>query len=148
VLQNNPGRKFRVFEQGMFMPIVDYTPKLFGDVSEMVSQFPGPINLAHRPFVDYYYATRESSKLYLYYSDSGKVIGTLGRELTRFEYNSRELTIPIGTPCSREWEASFPGIPRNPTPTAPGLCSPRARILSPSSVTTTGLSCRGFAAIS
>jgi hypothetical protein len=81
----------------MFMPIVDYTPKLFGDVSEMVSQFPGPINLAHRPFVDYYYATRESSKLYLYYSDSGKVIGTLGRELTRFEYNSRELTIRIGS---------------------------------------------------
>ncbi len=45
------------------MPIVDYTPKLFGDVSEMVSQFPGIRNLAHRPFVDYYYATREWSNL-------------------------------------------------------------------------------------
>jgi hypothetical protein len=81
----------------MFMPIVDYTPKLFGDVSEMVSQFPGIRNLAHRPFVDYYYATREWSKLYLYYSDSGKVIGTLGRELARFEYDSRELTLKIGS---------------------------------------------------
>jgi hypothetical protein len=40
------------------MPIVDYTPKLFGDVSEMVSQFPGIRNLAHRSFVDYYYGTR------------------------------------------------------------------------------------------
>jgi hypothetical protein len=81
----------------MFMPIVDYTPKLFGDVSEMVSQVPGPMNLAHRPFVDYYYATRESSKLYLYYSDSRKVIGTLGRELAQFEYNSREFTLRIAS---------------------------------------------------
>ena len=81
----------------MFMPIVDYTPELFGDVSEMVSQFPGNRNLAHRPFVDYYYATREWSKLHLYYSDSRKLIGTLGRELARFEYNSRELTLKIGS---------------------------------------------------
>ena len=79
------------------MPIVEYTPSLFGDLSEMVSQVPGPMNLAHRPFVDYYYATREWSKLYLYYSDSNKVIGTLGRELVRFEYDSRELTIRIGS---------------------------------------------------
>jgi hypothetical protein len=79
------------------MPIVEYTPKLFGDVSEMVSQVPGPMNLAHRPFVDYYYATREWSKLYLYYSDSGKVLGTLGRELAPFEYNSRDLTIRIAS---------------------------------------------------
>jgi hypothetical protein len=81
----------------MFMPIVEYTPELFGDVSEMVSQFPGIRNLAHRPFVDYYYATREWSKLYLYYSNSRKVVGTLGRELARFEYNSREFTIRIAS---------------------------------------------------
>jgi hypothetical protein len=79
------------------MPIVDYTPKLFGDVSEMVLQFPGNRNLYHRPFVDYYYATREWSKLHLYYSDSGKLIGTLGRDLARFEYNSPELTLKIGS---------------------------------------------------
>ncbi len=40
------------------MPIVDYTPKRFWDVSAMVAQIPGPLNLTHRPFVDYYYATR------------------------------------------------------------------------------------------
>jgi hypothetical protein len=79
------------------MSIVEYTLDLFGDVSEMISQFPDVRNLAHRPFVDYYYATREWSKLYLYYSNSGKVIGTLGRELARFEYNSREFTIRIGS---------------------------------------------------
>lgn len=79
------------------MPIVEYAPKLFGDVSEMVAQVPGPLNLAHRAFVDYYYATRESSKLYLYYSDSGKVIGTLGRELIRFECNSRGFLLRVGS---------------------------------------------------
>jgi hypothetical protein len=79
------------------MPIVEYTPKHFGDVSEMVLQIPGPMNLAHRPFVDYYYATGKWSKLYLYYSDYGKVIGTLGRELARFEYDSRELTLRIAS---------------------------------------------------
>jgi hypothetical protein len=81
----------------MFMSIVEYTPKLFGDVSEMVSRVPGPMNLAHRPFVDYYYATGKWSKLYLYYSDSGKVIACLGRELARFEYDSRELMIRIAS---------------------------------------------------
>jgi len=88
------------------MPIVEYDPKLFADVSEMVSQIPGPMNLAHRPFVDYYYATRESCKLYLYYSDSGKVIGALGRELVRFEYNSREVTLRIGS----NWYSLQPGV--------------------------------------
>ena len=79
------------------MPIVDYTPKLFWDVSAMVAQVPGPLNLAHRPFVDYYYATSEWSKLYLCYSDAGKVIGTLGRELAPFEYDSHGLTLRIAS---------------------------------------------------
>lgn len=79
------------------MPIVEYTPDLFGDLREMVLQVPGPMNLAHRPFVDYYYATREWCKLYLYISDSGKVIGTVGRELTRFVHNSREIVLRVAT---------------------------------------------------
>lgn len=79
------------------MPIVEYTRERFADLSEMVSQVHGAVNLAHRPFVDYYYATREACKLYLYYSDSGKVIGTLGRELARFEYESREVKLRIAS---------------------------------------------------
>jgi hypothetical protein len=77
------------------MPIVEYTPTRFDDLKEMVRQIPGQINLAHRPFVDYYYASREWCKLYLYISDSGKIIGTLGRELLHFTHNSHELTIRI-----------------------------------------------------
>jgi hypothetical protein len=79
------------------MPIVEYTPDRFDDVKKMASEFHRQMNLAHRPFVDYYYATRASCKLYLYFSDSGKLLGTLGRELLRFVHNSRELTIRVGT---------------------------------------------------
>lgn len=63
----------------------------------MVSRLARTVNLAHRPFVDYYYATRSWCKLYLYLSDSGSVLGTLGRDLTRFEYKSREITIRLAS---------------------------------------------------
>jgi hypothetical protein len=79
------------------MPIVEYTPKMFGDLSEMVTLLPWAVNLAHRPFVDYYYATSDCCKLYVYYSDSGKVLGTLGRELAPFECDGRELRLRIAS---------------------------------------------------
>jgi hypothetical protein len=79
------------------MPIVEYTPNRFGDLSEMVAQVSVPMNLAHRPFVDYYYTTNDACRLYLYYSDAGKVIGTMGRELARFLHNGREMTIRIAS---------------------------------------------------
>ena len=79
------------------MPIVEYNPDLFSDLQEMVSRLPGPMNLVHRPFVDYYYASRSWSKLYLSLSESGRVLGTLGRELVRFEYEGREITMRNGS---------------------------------------------------
>jgi hypothetical protein len=79
------------------MPIVEYTPGLFGDVKKFVARLPKPINLIHRPFVDYYYTDNQWCKLFLYYSDSGDILGTLGRELMRFEYKSREILIRFGT---------------------------------------------------
>jgi hypothetical protein len=84
-------------EKAVSVPIVEYTPDRFGDLREMVARIPGPLNLAHRPFVDYYYTTHDCCKLYLYYSESGKIIGTLGRELAPFIHNSREITVRIGT---------------------------------------------------
>jgi hypothetical protein len=63
----------------------------------MVSRLPGPMNLAHRPFVDHYYASRSWSRLYLHLSESGRVLGTLGRELVRFEYKGREITMRNGS---------------------------------------------------
>jgi hypothetical protein len=88
------------------MAIVEYTPELFGDLQEMVSQVPGNMNLVHRPFVDYYYASRSWCKLYLFLSDSGRVLGILGRELLRFEHESHEITIRMGS----NWFSLRPGV--------------------------------------
>jgi|SRR5579863_617683 len=79
------------------MPVVEYTSRLFGDLKQFVARLPKPINLIHQPFVDYYYTENRWCKLFLYYSDSGDILGTLGRELMRFEYKSREIMIRFGT---------------------------------------------------
>ena len=79
------------------MPIVEYTPELFPDLQEMVSRLPVPVNLAHRPFVDYYYATRDFSKLFLYLSDSGRVLGSLGREFVPFEHEGHTISMRNGS---------------------------------------------------
>jgi hypothetical protein len=88
------------------MPIVEYTPDFFDSLQEMVAQVPCNMNLAHRPFVDYYYASRSCCKLYLFLSDSGRVLGTIGRELVRFEYDSREIVIRLGS----NWFSLRPGV--------------------------------------
>lgn len=79
------------------MPIVEYAPELFGALQQMVAKLKGIMNLAHRPFVDYYYASHGRCRLYLYLSDSGTVLGTLGRELVRFEYKSEAITVRFGS---------------------------------------------------
>jgi hypothetical protein len=50
------------------MPVVEYTPDRFDEVKDMALRFGGQMNLAHHPFVDYYYATCEWCRLYLYLS--------------------------------------------------------------------------------
>jgi hypothetical protein len=48
--------------------------------------------LVHRPFVDYYYATRAWCKLYLLVGEDDTVLGTIGIDLLRFEYTSEGVT--------------------------------------------------------
>ena len=93
------------------MSIIEYTPEYFDALQKMVAQVPRLMNLAHRPFVDYYYATRSWCKLYMALSESGEVIATLGRELRRFEHNSQEITIRTGT----NWFSVRPGAGRRLT---------------------------------
>jgi hypothetical protein len=88
------------------MAIVDYTPELFGALQQMVAQLEGTTNLSHRPFVDYYYASHSRCKLYLCLSDSGTVLGTLGRELLRFEYKSEAITFRFGS----NWNSRTRGV--------------------------------------
>src|SRR5271169_924320 len=105
----DPGAFGDVFPVVLIMAIVEYTPELFGELQEMVSRVPrvpAHMNLAHRPFVDYYYGSGSCCKLYLFLSDSGRVLGTLGRELLRFEHESREITIRMGS----NWFSLHPGV--------------------------------------
>jgi hypothetical protein len=90
------------------MPIVEYAPELFGALQQMVGQLRRRPNLAHRGFVDYYYASHGRCGLYLYLSDSGTVLGTLGRELVRFEYKSEPITLRFGS----NWYSRARGVGR------------------------------------
>jgi len=77
--------------------IVEYTPELWRALQDAVSRFRGIINLSHRPFVDYYYATRASCKLFLWQADDGQVLATVGRELMPFVYQGRPITMQTGS---------------------------------------------------
>ena len=90
------------------MPIVDYAPERFEALQLLVAQLGGAMNLAHRPFVDYYYASHSRCKLYLSLSDSGTVLGTLGRELVGFEYKSEPITVRFGS----NWYSPTRGVGR------------------------------------
>jgi hypothetical protein len=77
--------------------LVEYTPNLFEVLRRAAEQIKGNYSLRHRPFVDYYYATREWCKLYLFLSPGGQVIGLVGVEQMPFEFESHPLTLGFGT---------------------------------------------------
>lgn len=79
------------------MPIIEYRPELFEALHQMVSRLGRVINLSHRPFVDYYYASHNACKLFLYVTDDGTVLGSRGSELLRCEYKSCELNLNIAS---------------------------------------------------
>ena len=79
------------------MRIVEYTPDRFESLRRAAEQMSPTVTLRHRPFVDYYFATRDWCKLYLFLSDDESVAATLGYERMRFEYEGRELIIGIGS---------------------------------------------------
>lgn len=88
------------------MAIVEYSPELFEDLQEMVARVPRNMNLAHRPFVDYFYTSSDWCKLYVFLSDSGRVLGTLGRQMLLFEHKGREIAARIGS----NWFSCAPGV--------------------------------------
>jgi len=79
------------------MRIVEYTPDRFESLRRAAEQMSPTISLRHRPFVDYYFTTRDWCKLYLFLSDDESVAATLGWERMRFEYEGRELILGIGS---------------------------------------------------
>jgi len=64
-----------------------YTPEQFSALGQFVKRVGLRLNLSHRPFVDYYYASGDWSKLYLSVDKAGSITATYGLESLRFEYH-------------------------------------------------------------
>ena len=79
------------------MRIVEYTPDRFESLRRAAEQMSPTVSLRHRPFVDYYFTTRDWCKLYLFLSNDESVTATLGCERMRFEYEGRELILGFGS---------------------------------------------------
>src|SRR5512135_229700 len=79
------------------MRLVEYTPDRFESLRRAAEQMSPTVSLRHRPFVDYYYTTRDWCKLYLFLSDDESVAATIGWERMRFEYEGRELILGFGS---------------------------------------------------
>jgi len=78
------------------MPIVEYTPQHFEALRKFAQRTGEMLGLTHRPFVDYYYATQEWCRLYLFVANDGNVLATYGVDRMRFDYNGREMIIGFG----------------------------------------------------
>ena len=78
------------------VPIIEYNSEHFDALCKFVAQVGINLGLAHRPFVDHYYATKDWCRLYLYVTDDGNILATYGLERMRFEYNRCELTMGFG----------------------------------------------------
>jgi hypothetical protein len=80
------------------MNLVVYRPEHFELLRRAVAGAGPDCTLGHRPFVDYYYATRDWCKLYLFLDDAGTVAGTVGLEQLHFEHTGRDF--PLGFPSN------------------------------------------------
>lgn len=77
--------------------IVEYAPEHFEALREAAASTPQSASLTHRPFVDYYYASAERCRLYLFLDAEGAVAGTLGVERVGFEHEGRPLALSFGS---------------------------------------------------
>jgi len=79
------------------MPLVIYQPCRFEQLAGFASRVPQAASLLHRPFVDWYYATSERCKLFLWLSKTGEVESTVGVEQMRFTCSGEALEIGFGS---------------------------------------------------
>jgi len=86
--------------------LIQYTPQQSELLQRATNRIEDNVSLRHRPFVDYYYASRESSRLYLFLDDSGIVQGLIGIETLPFEYQSRPLSLAVAS----NFHALQPGV--------------------------------------
>ena len=88
------------------MNLIEYTPARFEALKRAAERIRANHALGHRPFVDYYYASRPWSKLHLFLSPSGDVMGTMGVEKMPFEFDGQPLILGFGS----NFHALQPGV--------------------------------------
>lgn len=84
--------------KGYRMNIATYEPHDHERLRPIADRLGRDVALSHAPFVNHFYATRDSSRLHLFTLADGTIGGTLGLESLRFEHLGRELT--IGSPTN------------------------------------------------
>jgi hypothetical protein len=86
--------------------VIPYEPAAFEALREAVAPLGRSLALQHRPFVDHYYASRESCRLFLFVNGHDAIAGTIGVELAPFRAGSRELVAGF----SSNFNALRPGV--------------------------------------
>ncbi|PYO40675.1 MAG: hypothetical protein DMD33_16960 [Gemmatimonadetes bacterium] len=79
------------------MRVIEYTPELFGTLHGIANHLGARCSLAHRPFVDYYYASGDWCKLFLLLAEEGGAIATIGLEKMPFQNDSHTITVGCGS---------------------------------------------------
>lgn len=79
------------------MPIVAYTVQHYQQLHDFVHNLGENANLHCKEFVNYYYTSNPYCSLYLYLSEDNKLIGTIGVEKMRCEYQGKTLEIGFGS---------------------------------------------------
>jgi hypothetical protein len=74
----------------------EYRPEDFEALLSAAPSFGASSTLGHRSFVDYYYASRPWSRLFLLRDEGEAVCGTIGIDQMRFEADARELSLGFG----------------------------------------------------
>jgi hypothetical protein len=87
------------------MRIVQYSPEHFGLLLHAAQRSGSAHSLQHRPFVDYYYTTRDSCRLWLALDGDGAVAAAMGLEQLSFCYEKRQLQVG----CASNFVAFRPG---------------------------------------
>ncbi len=77
--------------------MVEYAPELFDALQGMAKHLGPQCSLAHRPFVDYYYASSDRCRLFMILANDGETIATIGLEKMPFEYDSQKIVAGFGS---------------------------------------------------
>lgn len=78
------------------MKLSVYKPEAFPELERAAERLGLPA-LTIRPFVDWYYAGHETCKLWLLRQADGEIVGTIGIDVVRFEYEGRPVHLGFGS---------------------------------------------------